>query len=275
MTAPVFEHLDEISAALSSAPHLLLGLDFDGTLAPIVLRPEDAAMSAETVSALGCLAARKDVTVAIVSGRALTDLKSFVHIDLILAGNHGLEITGLGLNFRHPEGQNKRERLHQICAQLSRRLLSIPGAWVEDKGLSASVHFRAAEESAKEEVAGVVNATIGSDHKDLIVRRGDQVLDIRPRADWDKGTAMRWIRDRLPHRSTAVCYVGDDETDEDVFTALKGVTIRVGEYDSTAARFFLHGPEEVTEFLGWLLNARRSAEGLPAQEGWRRLSVNR
>lgn len=266
MTTPVFEHLDEIGATLGGAPHLLLGLDFDGTLAPIVAHPEDAAMSAETVSILRSLAARSDVTVAIVSGRALADLKSFVDIDVILAGNHGLEISGRGLNFHHAEAEKSRARLHQICEQLCRRLLSTPGAWVEDKGLTASVHFRNSEESARDNAARLVYAAVESGNRDMIIRKGDQVLEIRPRTDWDKGSAMRWIRDQLPDRCAPVCYVGDDETDEDVFSAVKGVTIRVGDSDATAARFFLDGPKQVTEFLRWLFNVRRSAEARPGKE---------
>lgn len=269
MTAPVFEHLKEIGAALGAAPYLLLGLDFDGTLAPIVARPEHAAIPEKTVSILQCLAMRKDITLAIVSGRGLADLKSLVPLDVILAGNHGFEITGQGLDFRHPDAEKNQALLRRICGQLSRRLLTIPGAWVEDKGFTASVHFRSTEESAKGEVSGVVRATIGADNRDIVIRKGDQVLEIRPRVEWDKGSAVRWIRAHIPVCGTAVCYVGDDETDEDVFSVVKGVTIRVGEPDGTAARFFVNGPDEVAKFLEWLLSARRSAEIRPAKENSR------
>ncbi len=275
MIGPAFEHLPEIALEIGSAPHLLLGLDFDGTLAPIVAHAKDAAVPESTAALLKCLSAGTHTTVAIVSGRPLAYLASHFGPDVILAGNHGLEISGRGLNFRQPDAERAEPLLHQISEQLSRRLLSTAGAWVEDKGLTASVHFRQADPSAKEDVAAIVWAVIEADNRDVVVRRGNQVLEIRPRTDWNKGSALRWILERLPATHAAVCYIGDDHTDEDVFTTVEGVTIRVGESESTAARFTVRDTEEAAEFLRWLLNARRSALPPPESEDSPPLSANR
>src|SRR5580658_1893191 len=85
LTRPLFEHLAEVAGEIGAARHLLLGLDFDGTLAPIVSHPEGAVMPEPTRSILRRLAARPDMTVAIVSGRAMPDLARRMDLDVILA----------------------------------------------------------------------------------------------------------------------------------------------------------------------------------------------
>jgi trehalose 6-phosphate phosphatase len=278
LTLPLFEHLAEVAGEIGAARHLLLGLDFDGTLAPIVSRPKDAAMPEETRSLLQCLATRPDMTVAIVSGRALRDLARRMDSHVILAGNHGLEIGGRGLNFQHEQAERHRVMLHWMCGQLSRALSRIPGAWVEEKGLTASVHFRSAEESRKDEIALIVSGIAETDCDGFEVRKGNQVLEILPRVTWNKGSAVRWILEQLQGESTALCYLGDDVTDEDVFGTLDGITIRVGKHAPTAARFEVGDTDEVATFLRWLsatpFNGRHSV-GAHDPLGSKAPSVNR
>jgi trehalose-phosphatase len=132
---------------------------------------------------------------------------------------------------------------------------------VEDKGLTASVHFRGVKDSLKGEVASLVHSIAEGDRNGLEVRKGNQVLEILPRVTWNKGSAVRWILDRRQGAGTAFCYMGDDVTDEDVFRSVEGITIRVGDEGPTAARFGVRDTVEVAEFLRWLasppFNARR------------------
>src|SRR5271166_3753400 len=98
MVVPLWERLPEIERQIAKAPHLLVLLDYDGTLTPLVDRPEIAVLDPRTRLAITTLAGRPITSVAILSGRALEDVKTLVGIDgLIYAGNHGLEIQGPGI----------------------------------------------------------------------------------------------------------------------------------------------------------------------------------
>ena len=176
--------------------------------------------------------------------------------------NHGLEIGGRGLSFQNEQAESRRGVLHRMCGQLARVLTGIPGAWVEDKGLTASVHFRGVEDSRKDEMASLVHSIVAADRDGLEVRKGNQVLEILPRVTWNKGSAVRWMLDRQQGAGTVLCYVGDDVTDEDVFRSMEGITIRVGEEGPTAARFGVRDPIEVAAFLRWLASASVNAHCL-------------
>ncbi len=101
---PVLENWEEVRARVENACGLLLFLDFDGTLAPIVAEPMLAVLPGATRQVLNDLAAHNTIAIAIISGRAVGDVKGRVGLpNLIYAGNHGLEIEGRGLAFEHPE----------------------------------------------------------------------------------------------------------------------------------------------------------------------------
>ena len=258
----LFDHLPEVAQEISAAKHLLLGLDFDGTLAPIVPHPEDAQIPPVTNAALDSLTSRRDVTVALVSGRALADLKTRTKLDAIFAGNHGLEIKGRGVEFLHPEAAAAQSDLNQICDEIKVRLTGIRGTLVEDKGLTATVHTRNVADRDRDQVAEVVSAVVNPHRDKFSLREGKKTIEILPRIRWNKGAAMAWLRTRLEENRSksrnsgelSVCYVGDDATDEDVFKIIDGITIRVGADCATAARFTVHDPNAVTEFLYWLLS---------------------
>lgn len=261
MTIPAFDHLDDIAGEIRAASHLILGLDFDGTLAPIVPHAKDAAMPRDTRTVLERLAARTDMTVAVISGRALTDLARLVSLNVILAGNHGLEIAGPGLHFLHPQAEKSRDVLRKKLQSLSTGLMAIDGVWIEDKDLTLSVHFRGADPARTSEIETIVRDAL--EETEFTARKGNRVLEILPRADWNKGRALLWIRDRLPVPDAAICYLGDDATDEDVFRVVHGVTVRVGRSESSGARFCVRDTVEAAMFLQWIsglhLNAHHSS----------------
>lgn len=253
---PLLEHLPEIASALRAAPEILLFLDFDGTLSPIVENPRRADLPAGTREALVRLASNPRFLVAIISGRALADLRTRVGLkNLIYAGNHGLEIKGPGIEFIEPVAAERLKALGELSRHLRARLHNIRGVEVENKVLSASVHFRRAPSNRLPEIRQVVDDAVVFDDNPFEITEGRKVLEIRPRVGWNKGMAVRWIQKASGHPNALPLYIGDDSTDEDAFLALpKGITISVGEARETSAQYFLERQESVPEFLLWLCN---------------------
>lgn len=167
---------------------LVLLLDFDGTLAPIADRPELATMPECTRRALERLMAMEGVTIAVLSGRELGDVRERAAIpDIPYAGNHGMEIEGAGLLRIHPEADAARPELLAVAARIEGDLEGIDGAFLEDKGLTLSIHYRLAPDHAEEVREIVLEATGG--RAGLEVTEGKMVLEVRPRVEWNKGRA--------------------------------------------------------------------------------------
>jgi trehalose 6-phosphate phosphatase len=146
--------------------------------------------------------------------------------------------------------------LRELALDLRDRLLHIPGILVENKVLTASVHFRRAPVSSVEEIRRTVEAAVNSSGYLFCVTPGLEVLEIKPRVNWNKGSAVRWIEEKLDRGPSLTVFVGDDITDEDAFAALPdGITIRVGPQGKTSARYHLATQESVPELLRWLANA--------------------
>jgi trehalose-phosphatase len=123
-------------------------------------------------------------------------------------------------------------------------------AVVEDKGLSATVHVRQTPTVFQGRVRRIVEESAAGHRLLFHVTRGDMVYEIRPRVNWNKGAALRWIQQRLGMRDMAVVYLGDDDTDEDAFGALPNeITVRVGNAPATLANYRLANPDEVAVFL--------------------------
>ena len=206
---------------------------------------------------LATLAARPRVGLAILSGRALADVRRRVGLRRVVYGGcHGLEIAGAGLAFRHPGA--RRARVAATRRLLAAAVRGLPGARLESKGLAVSLHYRHVAAARLDEVRGAV-AEVARRAPDLAVIAGHRVFDFVPRVGWDKGRAVRWISRRLAPRlrgRLTVLYVGDDTTDEAAFAALRGraVTVRVGAAP-TAADHVVRGVREVHSLLRWLVLA--------------------
>src|SRR5882724_10396929 len=131
MTQPLFKNLPDVASKVESAANLLIFLDFDGTLAPVVNDPATATMPPHTLRALTSLAELEKVSLAIISGRGLADLKVRVGLpNLIYAGNHGLEISGPGIYYVQPVAAKRAQALSELLADLQQRLEHIPGVQV-------------------------------------------------------------------------------------------------------------------------------------------------
>lgn len=256
------ERLTDWVAARAAAGDMLLALDFDGTLAPIVPQPEDASMLAGARSAIATLTARPDTRVAIVSGRGLADVRGRVGlVGLYYAGNHGLEIEGPDLTRIHEEAERARPALAHCSQRLAVLEREHPGVFLEDKGLSLSVHYRRlADPGAEERVVRRIHALC---HGVAGVRlhAGKKVVEVRPDVDWDKGRATVFLLDVLLRGvpGAPVVFIGDDRTDEDAFRALgergEGVIVANPPPADTAARSYLRSPAEVATLLDDLARA--------------------
>ncbi|MBI2852838.1 MAG: trehalose-phosphatase [Chloroflexi bacterium] len=261
----------EVSRQIKGAGHILLLLDYDGTLTPIVERPELANLPEETKRVLQTLAGQRRFTLGIISGRALTDLKKKVGLSgIIYAGNHGLEIEGPEIEFINPLAQELRPVLRLIHEVLRRALRTVRGVIVEDKGLTLSIHYRQVEEEKIDEVHRTLRQAVSSHEAAGAVKitGGKKVYEVRPHVAWDKGKAIGLLLSRYarggPGSGVVPVYVGDDVTDEDGFRVIEeygdGLSVFVGAPSgSSAAGYFLKSPAEVETFLRLLLNSGRGA----------------
>jgi alpha,alpha-trehalase len=253
---------------ITSARESMLFLDYDGTLSPIVSDPGAARLVDGAAEALELVS--KVCPVAILSGRDLADVSGRVGTPGVwFAGSHGFELTG-------PDGTYHCNDaaavfvpvLEHAAAELSRSLAQIPGVRIEHKRFAVAVHYR---EVAPERVNEIVSAThqLGA-QSGLRVTSGRMLVELRPDLDWNKGTTLDWIRDRIdPSGALLPIYIGDDLTDEDAFDAVHfdGIGIVVGHDEDgdrkTAAHFTLQSPDQVREFIQrgsqWLAYKRQAS----------------
>ncbi len=234
-------------------------LDYDGTLTPIVARPELAVLPPATGEVLDALAAR--CTVGIISGRDLDDVRAMVGRGehLWFAGSHGFDIAS-------PEGWRRdieagRDVLPQLDAAeaaLREQVPAVPEAWVERKRFAIAVHYRQTPDEHVDRLERLV-AEVAEASPGLRLAGGKKIFELRPDIPWDKGKALQHILEVAgvdPATSLAV-YIGDDVTDEDAFVAIRttGVGIVVGDEDRpTAARFRVDDTDQVRDFLRLLLD---------------------
>ncbi|HEX6747792.1 MAG TPA: trehalose-phosphatase [Longimicrobium sp.] len=263
MLVHAMERVAGWAEAWRRAGRLVLLLDFDGTLAPIVDRPELAGMPEATRRALERLMALPGVEVAVVSGRGLADVRALAAIPgIAYAGNHGMEIHGPGIDRVHPEAAAARPVLERAAAALRDAISGIPGAFVEDKELTLSVHFRLAPRERLDELHDIVRRVV-EPLEGVHLTEGKQVIEVRPNVDWNKGRAVIFLLDQMrPPAGAPVLYFGDDRTDEDAFRALRdagageGVLVAEELPETSAAASFLREPAEVGEVFAALAEAR-------------------
>jgi trehalose 6-phosphate phosphatase len=249
MSRHLFSDWDKVSRRLRSGPVLWL-FDFDGTLAPIVRKPEGARLAPEVRRFLAALARRAGFRVGIISGRSLRELRRKVALPgLILSGNHGLEMSGLGVRFVHPQARAQAAALRKLLGMLRQGLRQFPGILVEWKGFSISVHYRLLAASRAALFKRTFHELVCRASRGFIMRPGKKVFDILPATNWNKGSAVRRIKENFKPRTTL--YVGDDLTDKDAFRALgpRDVSVRVGEDSTSGALYHLKNVGEIRKLL--------------------------
>jgi len=248
--------LTSVGEWLAQDGSILLMTDYDGTLTPIVDDPADAILSDAMREQLVRLARSPRGRVAVISGRALEDLRARVAIpEVIYAGCHGLEIAGPSLAFSHPDAIAQQAVLGVVGETLARRAPMVSGMRVEAKGLAVAVHYRhvAADEIRRVEVE--LARAIRAQGSRLKIFHGTKVIEVLPQVAWTKGECAEWIEERVgPSLSgrTLWLYLGDDWTDEHAFEVLGGqaFTIRVGDLvPASKAAYRLKDVSEVQRLL--------------------------
>lgn len=255
MPPPAMQNLGSIVPQPGN--QLAVFLDYDGTLTPIVSRPDQARLSDTMRKTLERLAHL--CTIAIISGRDLGDVRSRVGIkDIFYAGSHGFDIAGPGReHLQYEQGTEYLSLLDKAEQELRDGLSTVDGCLIERKRFSIAVHYRQVEASSvwqlKEGVADILRR-----HTQLRLSKGKKVYELQPNIDWDKGKALRWLLKALElnRREVIPLYIGDDVTDEDAFAAIHddGIGILVSEHGGqTEARYRLKDPDEVQRFLDALI----------------------
>lgn len=252
----LFDTWASIQARIGAAERVLLMLDFDGTLAPIVPQPSEARVPAGTLRTLRALRDRDRIELAVISGRSASDVASLVGLaDIHYFGSHGRERMRPG-STEIEAGPRGRTAIDAACQILARELAGIAGFHVENKGVSAAAHYRnvnprhhaAVERSVREAVRAVDG---------LHASAGKMVYDITPLDGVDKGLAATRL---LGEIGGLPFYIGDDTTDESAFKALPppAITVFVGPSGAkTAARFRVSDPAEVECALARIHRAAR------------------
>jgi trehalose 6-phosphate phosphatase len=255
---------DDTRARLAGTP-LVVMLDVDGTLAPIVARFDQATVPIETQRAVASLLERRGVHVALVSGRSAAVARRMVGVPGVwTAGNHGFELEGPnGEDLADPGVRAYRDVIASAVARLRPLVSAMNGVIIEDKAITLSVHWRLADPSTAPELRRVVDDVARA--LDLRVTEGKRIFEVRPAPLIDKGTAVLTLAEHLANGSpeASLVFAGDDITDEDAVRALRAhhpraVTVRIlGEERSpTGAEFTVRDTRAMREFLEELARIR-------------------
>lgn len=226
-----------------------LFLDFDGTLVELAAAPDAISVPAEVAPLLKRLDAKLSGRIALISGRAISDLEKYLQCaGLAVSGSHGFElrlrdgsVAPLG---RRLDISDARERIRAFAD-------TAPGLLVEEKPFGIALHYRQAPE--EEERSRALMAKLAGEGA-LVLQEGKMVLELRPRGV-DKGDALRAFMAEPDFAGARPIFVGDDMTDEDAFVAaaeLGGAGVLVGPPRATAAQWRL---ESVPAVLDWLSRA--------------------
>jgi trehalose 6-phosphate phosphatase len=182
-------------------------LDFDGTLSEIVLRPDQARAALGARVILAGLVSRHEL-VAVVSGRPADAVRGLIEVPgMEVFGHYGIEGAGLGMG--HDD---------EVRTELFRAAAAVPGAWVEDKGASIAVHYRAAPNSSQAEQRLRPALQAIADERGLLVLPGKMVLELAPADTPGKGAVVR--REAQARSLRGCLYAGDDRADVEAFATL-------------------------------------------------------
>jgi trehalose 6-phosphate phosphatase len=223
---------------------LALTTDFDGTISEIAATPKQASVHPRCRDLLSELAHRLPL-VAVLSGRPAREVRGLTGIEeIVYLGNHGLEWWEDGTSHLEPSVSQDLAKIRSIL-EAARRALDLPGLAFENKGATASVHYRLTEDptQARNEVLVVLNdLTRGTG---IRVVEGRRVAELRPPVRVDKGTALSHLLSRYPVR--AAVYAGDDVTDVDAFAGMRAWAQRQDGTSVAVAVASPEGPPELSD----------------------------
>jgi len=247
----LFHHDGEAALAATLRQRPLLAFDFDGTLAPIVARPEDARISQAVSARLRALGTR--LPLAIVTGRTVDDVRGRLGFEpRYIIGSHGAE---------DPLDPSASAGLTAVLAPVRQRLLArhaqlaAAGVVIEDKGASLAMHYRLSRH--REQALALIADLLSPPDEAWRVFGGKMVVNIVPRDAPDKASAVRALVARCG--AAGAVFAGDDINDEPVFESAPAhwLTVRIGRVGlserHSAARYFLDSPNEMAMLLERML----------------------
>jgi trehalose-phosphatase len=240
-----FDDAVELAQSVAAAPRpILIGLDLDGVLSPLVDHADDARLLDGVAEAIEQLDT-KDVAVSVVSGRALTSMRTFglpSHVHLI--GSHGIEVANTPMLPLTDEEHTRLSTLRMLAQEAA--AMAGPGAWVETKFASVAIHVRTANpDTSHRALANLKQQTTAVDGASC--KPGSNVLELFARHT-SKGAAVVQLRQTI--NANTVVFIGDDVTDEEAFAVLRGndISIKVG----TAPTIAQHRLSDPHAVLRWL-----------------------
>ena len=248
VTEPILAPSNQRTLAGFAVSNVLVAFDYDGTLAPIAPRPEDAHMRPGTRALLTSVA--RAYPTVVISGRALADITAMLNnVPLwYVYGNHGLEPAS-GRRDRDPD-------TGAWVAQLSAHLPAELGVRIENKKYTVTLHFRGVPDRDRA-VAAIETAVDAL--PDVSILRGKEAINLLPRDCGNKGVALAQARDIFACHHAI--YVGDEETDEAAFATggERTLAIRVEPSERSRAKYHIGSQLDIDIFLRTLLEFRRGA----------------
>lgn len=247
---------------IAATEHLLVAMDFDGTMAPLVDHAGDARALPRSAAAFAALTELPRTTTALISGRALDSLRAvaFPPEKTLLIGSHGAEVW-MGPGSSKLELDDARlELLAEVRRELEGIVEVAPGTLLEDKPAGVVLHTRLAADDVAEDAVAAARAVL-QDRPGVYLKNGNRVLETSV-VHSSKGEGIAFLRQASG--ATATVFAGDDTTDEDALARLLpgDLGVKVG-LDFTQAQFRIEAPAHLSELLEALLRERRRALGLP------------
>ncbi|KAK7410690.1 hypothetical protein VNO78_01684 [Psophocarpus tetragonolobus] len=268
----------------ATGKRIVVFLDYDGTLSPIVNDPDRAFMSDEMRAAVYEVAT--NFPTAIISGRSRDKVRNFVKLNnLYYAGSHGMDIMAPSKPVRSSDGKHfdiacntkgtevpfqpaKKflPAIREILRILKNEVKDIQGAMIEDNGFCVSVHFRQVQEKDYDVLEEKVKCVL-ENNPQFCMTEGKKVMEIRPSIKWNKGNAVEYFLDTLglsTSNDILPVYIGDDRPDEDAFKVIQsreqGYPIIVSSIPrETNALYSLRDPSEVLIFLSRLAKWKKTS----------------
>ncbi|CAI9092519.1 OLC1v1027775C1 [Oldenlandia corymbosa var. corymbosa] len=264
----------------ANGKQIVVFLDYDGTLTPIVDDPEKAFMSPAMRSAVRDVA--KKFSTAIISGRSRDKVYGFVKLEeLYYAGSHGMDIKGpvtqsmsyeckyqtKALDHQGNEltifqpAQDFLPSIKELLNRLKKETCDIEGVFIEDNRFCLSVHYRHVPENDYAALEKIIKSVL-EEYPKFRMNFGKKVMELKPSIEWNKGNAVLYLLDTLGYANSSdvfPIFIGDDKTDEDAFKVIRsskqGCPILVSSIPrDTRALSSLQDPTEVESFLIRLAN---------------------
>lgn len=247
---------------IAATEHLLVAMDFDGTMAPLVDHAGDARALPRSAAAFAALTELPRTTTALISGRALDSLRAvaFPPEKTLLIGSHGAEVWMGPGSSKLELDDARRELLAEVRRELEGIVEVAPGTLLEDKPAGVVLHTRLAADDVAEDAVAAARAVL-QDRPGVYLKNGNRVLETSV-VHSSKGEGIAFLRQASG--ATATVFAGDDTTDEDALARLLpgDLGVKVG-LDFTQAQFRIEAPAHLSELLEALLRERRRALGLP------------